>query len=103
MIATEISRDADGNIRAFTVRSHGKDIICAAVSMLVINTVNSIETLTSEPFDCDYDENGGFLCFSLHSAVPGREAALLLDAMLLGLRSVRERYEKQIEIKEVVI
>ena len=69
------------------------------MSMLVINTVNSIEALTGESFTCDYKEDGGFIRFALSSA-PGRESSLLLDAMVLGLRSVKERYGNEIKLKE---
>ena len=37
----------------------GKDIVCAAVSVLVINTLNSIERFTDDKTSCVSDENSG--------------------------------------------
>jgi len=100
MILANMAYDAEGKFAAFTVKSHGDSYVCGGVSMLVLNTVNSIESLTSQPFDCDYDENGGYIKF----AVKGHResgAGLLLDAMLLGLKSVQGQYPSEISITEI--
>ena len=99
MISVEIFRHERGKINGFTVRNHGKTPVCAAVSMLTINTVNSIETLTKQDFACEYDEKGGYLRFTIDGE-PEQDAAILLDAMLLGLRSAKEEYPNELEIKE---
>ena len=40
----------------------GEDIVCSAVSILSINTINAIEQLTDTAFLCDADEQkGGYL------------------------------------------
>ena len=65
--------------------------MCAAVSMLVINTINSIEALTDADFTCDTDEANGRISFTLitpRGVSDGRDAGILLDAMLMGLESV---------------
>jgi len=100
MILAGVTKDVDGKIAAFTVKNHGVSYVCSAVSMLVLNTVNSIEALTGQQFDCDYDANGGYLSFALKG---GRDsgAGLLLDAMWLGLESVREQYPDEINMKEM--
>ncbi|MCL2261587.1 MAG: ribosomal-processing cysteine protease Prp [Defluviitaleaceae bacterium] len=101
MITAKIVRDAWGKVIGFTVENHGESIVCAAVSMLVLNTVNSIELLTEDNFVCDYDENGGYLKFTLtdpSSRTDGVE--ILLDAMVLGLTSARKEYPEEIEITE---
>ena len=74
----------------------GKDIVCAAVSVLVINTLNSIERVS--------DENSGTVEFRFKDH-PSHDAALLLDSMILGLEDIEdsEEYESYIDIifKEV--
>jgi uncharacterized protein YsxB (DUF464 family) len=103
MINAVINRDASGRIRGFTVHNHGTGIVCAAVSMLVLNTVNSIEALTPAVFTCDCEEGGGFIRFALiesGAAECAGGAALLLDAMVLGLRSVEESYGSEIQLDE---
>ena len=42
----------------------GSDIVCSAVSMLVINTINCIEEFTEEKFNYSADnDNGGYIDF----------------------------------------
>ena len=48
----------NGNYLEFVSKGHagyaeeGQDIVCAAVSVLVINTVNSLETFTDDQSKC---------------------------------------------------
>jgi len=103
VINAKIVRDSGGKIIGFTVENHGESIVCAAVSMLVLNTVNSIEMLTEDNFSCDYNENGGFLTFSLTDPSNRTDGiGILLDAMFLGLSSAQAEYPKEIEIKETI-
>ena len=59
--------DNKDNIARFLVTGHagyakyGKDIVCAAVSVLAQNTVNSIEHFTQDSFTADVDEENGGL------------------------------------------
>jgi uncharacterized protein YsxB (DUF464 family) len=100
MILADVSKSASGKITAFTVQSHGDNITCAAVSMLVLNTVNSIKKLAPDDFSCEYDPKGGFLTFALTEPYFVSEAAnVLLEAMLLGLMSTLEQYPKEITLK----
>ncbi|MBO4390924.1 MAG: ribosomal-processing cysteine protease Prp [Lachnospiraceae bacterium] len=83
----------------------GHDIVCAAVSMLVINTINSIEELTDERFMIEQNEASGYVKLMFHDA-PGERASLLVESMILGLLSVRRDYGKKyislqtVEVKE---
>jgi len=105
MINAKIMRNGNGQIIGFTVKNHGETHVCAAVSMLVINTVNSIESLTilgADGFECSYNAEGGFLTFSLKDHEPrDAQAGLLLDALELGLYSVRDEHPSEIDVKEV--
>ncbi|MCL2571631.1 MAG: ribosomal-processing cysteine protease Prp [Defluviitaleaceae bacterium] len=100
MISVEITRDTDGNIDSFLVKNHGDSYVCGAVSMLVINTVNSIETFTKQGFDCDYELDGAYVSFALKEP-RDENAAILLKAMHLGLTGVREEYPDEINMKEM--
>lgn len=87
---------------------HGSDIVCASVSILAINTVNSIEALTDEPIKAEYDDEGGFLEFILPELQKGddsnsKEALLLLESLELGITNIGKDYKKYIHIayKEV--
>lgn len=83
--------------------AHGQDIVCAAISMLAINTVNSIQTLTKD--SCKVIEKGkkGFLECKITSAL-SREAEILLDSFYLGITGIAQNYGPkfiQINNKEV--
>ena len=41
----------------------GEDIVCSAVSVLVINTINSIEVYTDAEFDIETEEETGLIAF----------------------------------------
>jgi uncharacterized protein YsxB (DUF464 family) len=101
MIKFRASIGRDGGITAFTVENHGRSDVCAAVSMLVLNTVNSIEALTDEAFTCDYKEEGGYISFAVTKPPAGRDCRLLLNAMMLGLNGVKDEYPWEFEIKEL--
>ena len=103
MISVTIRRNPKGRIYGFTVLDHGKTDVCAAVSLLTLNTANSLEAFTNEPFTCDYNPEGGFLQLELPKVKEGHDslkADLLLETMALGLRSVKENYNSEIEIKD---
>ena len=106
MIKIEIFRK-NNNICRFKLSGHagysqaGQDIVCAAVSMLVINTINSIETLTEAEIICSYSNDGGELDCSLPGIISGKcekDASLLLEAMVLGLNSVKQEHGEYILI-----
>lgn len=81
----------------------GEDIVCSAVSILTINTVNAIEQLTSTPFSCEADEKkGGYLKVIFQKEID-HDATLLLKAMVLGLEDLAKEYKKYIRLnyKEV--
>ncbi|MDD6572406.1 MAG: ribosomal-processing cysteine protease Prp [Thermoflexaceae bacterium] len=80
--------------------SSGKDIICAAVSTLVINTINSIELLTDDKdkYEVNEDENNALIEFRLTTDKPSRETCVLLKALELGLSGVRLGNKKFLRI-----
>ena len=103
MINAKIVRDLSGRIIGFTVKNHGESITCAAVSMLVLNTVNSIETfLPDEGIIYEYNETDGYLTFSLIDPASRSDGmGLLLDTMFLGLVGTKNEYPDEIELEQV--
>ncbi len=69
----------------------GDDIVCAAVSVLVINTLNAIEALTEESFDSETDQETALIDISFHQPT-GHDGTLLLDTLVLGLETIQNRY-----------
>ena len=85
-----------GHYKSFHIQGHagyadaGEDIVCAAVSALVINTINSIEEFTEDAFTCDC-KDGMIESWEFTSDVSAG-TDLLMDALMLGLRNIVKSY-----------
>ena len=83
-----------GNYRSFSCEGHagfaqaGQDVICSAVSMLVINTANSLDTLTDNRLMAS-DE--GFIRWEFVNS-PDDKGKLLMDSLVLGLSEIEKKY-----------
>lgn len=77
----------------------GSDVVCAAVSVLVINTINAIEAFgNGQKFTCHSNEETGEIHFSLLTD-PNVETNLLLNTMLLGLKDVQKQHKNYLRLK----
>ena len=101
MIEVLITRDEARDITGFRVSGHalfaeaGNDIICAAVSMLTINTLNAIEQfLPDEHMIIDIDRKNGVIEAKL-SEKPAEGSELLLRTFHLGMVSIEEQYGRK--------
>ena len=72
----------------------GKDIVCAAVSVLTLNLANSIEHFCDDEFIVDCSE--GFFHLTLQDR--SEKSGLLLDSCILGLMDIGEEYSDFINI-----
>ena len=107
MIKVKIKKDGDRYL-GFTCEGHagyaeyGSDIVCSAVSMLVINTVNSIDAFTDCTLHVADDEKSG----KIRTVFPDgtdEKAGLLMDALVLGLQSIEEQYGRShIRLEQVI-
>ena len=66
----------------------GEDIVCAAISILVINTMNAIEQFTDVDFTQEVDEEACSIRFIVDRST--KETALLLETMVLGLQTLED-------------
>ena len=81
----------------------GDDIVCAGISTLVINTINSIEVLTDTEILADAEQESGTIHVNFSSGCD-KQAKLLVDAMILGLQGIQKNYGKKflsLDFKEV--
>lgn len=72
----------------------GRDIVCAAVSVLTLNLANSIEQFCDDDFTVD--SNDGFFHLTLQDR--SEKSGLLLDSCILGLMDIGEEYRDFIKI-----
>lgn len=101
MTRVTIYKTKTGEYRKFTCDGHaayadyGQDIVCAAISVLVINTVNSLEEITKEPIQVEADEKSGrIVCTFLKESLQETSAALM-DSLVLGLSRIEAQYGKK--------
>lgn len=111
MINVKIERlSGDGQISSYRVQGHagfadsGQDIVCAGVSVITIGTVNSVEELL-KVYMKQKSKHG-----LLHVFVPQQlddlvqeKVQLLLESMVVMLKSIEETYGQYIAIEEIII
>ena len=104
-----IGKDRKGAYRELTCLGHagyaafGKDIVCASVSVLVINTINALTELAGEELELDVSEEKGRIQCRFCNPLQDK-SVFLLDTMVFGLENIRREYgEKylQVQYKEV--
>lgn len=109
MTTITVEKTKNGVYKGFTCTGHagfgkkGRDIVCAAVSVLAINTINSMEELAGEKLKTSVDEETGFLCCRFRPELSER-GILLMDSMILGLSGIEKEYGDryfQLKFKEV--
>lgn len=102
MIRVVFYRNSAGIWRGFSVKGHaeyaqaGRDIVCAAVSALVINTMNSVEAFTDDPVVADVKDGVAVFKFA---SVPGSDATLLMNSLEAGLQNIRKDHSSFIQIR----
>lgn len=109
MTTITIIKSKNGEYKEVICKGHagyadaGNDIVCCAISMLVINTINSLDELTNAPMEVSSNEENGFIdCLFTESLNEG--SILLLDSMILGLQNVVSEYATKylkLKFKEV--
>ena len=108
MIKAVFYKDSEDGICGFKISGHagfaksGKDIVCSAVSVLTINTINSIESFTDNKYKLDNSKSGLILFKFLSQS--DEKGQLLLKSLLLGLEGIESEYGSrylQINFKEV--
>lgn len=109
MIKITIFKNNEGSYMGFDCIGHagyapaGEDIICAGVSSLVINTVNSIAHFTKTKLETQSHEDTGKLIVSFVEPAD-KDADLLMRSLILGLQGIQNNYGNQymnLKFKEV--
>ena len=104
-----ICKDCNDAYRQLTCFGHagfakyGADIVCASVSVLVINTINALEQLAGEIFETSVNEEEGFIRCDFTGPLQER-SVFLLDSLVFGLQNIQKEYGKkylQVKFEEV--
>src|SRR5690554_4674944 len=111
MIKAEIYKDNKGHIKRYIISGHagydvyGKDIVCAAVSVLAQTTLLSLVKvcgLEENTIRYSIDEESGFLDVELPREIDTRvlgKTQVLLESFLVGINSIKESYPEHITLK----
>ena len=102
MVRITIFQNRQRQLTGFDCLGHAgyageNDIVCAAASALVINCINSVESLTDAQFTCDSRQEDGMVSFRLVE-ISGEDAQLLLRSLALGLEEMERNYEAYIDV-----
>jgi len=108
MIHVEVERTDDGKIVAFTMSGHaqfakrGQDIVCAGASAVSFGAINAVMALTNVKPRITQGESGYLRCElpSMEDAQTNERVQLLLEAMLVSLRTIEKEYGKYIRIAD---
>ena len=79
------------------------DILCASISVLVLNTINSLEELAQEKMTYTVNEETGFIKCDFEGQLQ-EKSSFLLDAMVFGLKTLSDTYGRkylQVNFEEV--
>ena len=98
----------NGSYLDFLARAHagyaeeGQDIVCAAVSALIITTVNSLDAFTEEKIEVGEDD--GYVSIHFKTNPNTERGKLLMDSLILGLTEIEHSYNNRyltVRVKEV--
>ena len=111
MIEATFKRQATGQIVSFELSGHansgpyGSDIVCAGVSALAFNTINSIDALAGFTPIVEVDVvDEGYLYLETYDDITDEQSAksqLLLESLVLGLQGLQEEYADFISLKTI--
>lgn len=100
-------RSADRAVLAFSIDGHalfaeaGKDIVCAGVSAIAVGTMNAVESLTGVELEHTMDKGLLKVTISdLHDESQWNKVQLLLESMVIMLKTIEQTYGSYIVIKE---
>lgn len=105
MITVTFHKTKTGDYKDFICSGHagfgeyGRDIVCASVSVLVINTINSLEELAKEKIVVESDEKDGRIYCQFEKPLQ-ESSRILVDSLVLGISQIAGQYgEKYCKLK----
>ncbi|EHJ57780.1 hypothetical protein HMPREF9318_00219 [Streptococcus urinalis FB127-CNA-2] len=108
MIKATFTRDDNNHLTSVNITGHagsgeyGFDIVCASVSTLAINFVNSLEVLLDCPYDLDINEiEGGYMNISILQGNNGEKVQLLFESFLLGMTNLAQNSSEFVKTKVI--
>ena len=91
-------KTTSGEYKGFTCDGHsgyagyGEDIVCASISVLVINTINSLDQIAGEKIQVESDEDTGTIRCHFVNQLLKETSKVLIDSLVLGLTQIEKQY-----------
>lgn len=106
MIDVTVTRNKADMIRLFAISGHaffakrGKDIVCAGVSAVAVGAINAVHALTGVTPLIEQKDDGFLSCEIPDnlSEETNEKIQLLLEGMIVSLRTIEEEYGQHIKI-----
>lgn len=106
MIHARITRDSNGHFTECHIQGHagfdrhGRDIVCAAVSVLSINCVNSLESIVHVQPEILGNQDGllSFLLPASLEAETMKNAQILMHSLYQGLSDIANQYPNYLKV-----
>ena len=101
MTEVTIYRNSEDKYIGFESKGHanfrkaGKDIVCAAISILTVNCANSIEEIAH--VKCDVTEGDGYLKVTVRD-FDNDNVQLFIESLKLGLTEIQKDYPKNLKL-----
>lgn len=112
MINVVIKKNKEGIPYYFETSGHamfadpGKDIVCSAVSVLMVTLANSMELNTKDKVEIDEDVKKASITINMPTIKDNKASSELITlskTLYLGLTQINEEYEhKYISVKEEI-
>lgn len=111
MISVKFYRDNENFIKKYTVEGHanfdeyGKDIVCAAISVLAQTALLSLVKvcgLREDSIKYEIDEKRGFLSVELPIDMETsilENTQIVLESLLIGIESIVESYPEYVKLE----
>ena len=107
MTTIVIRKSSAGEYRTFVCSGHAgqgfffqKDVVCASVSVLVINTINALDEIAKEKIEVVTNEKEGLISCAFCNEELSEEAKVLMDALVLGIDGISKEYgQKYLKLK----
>ena len=100
MTTITFHKTKSGEYTGFTCSGHagfddyGKDIVCASISVLIINTINSLEEIVHERMSVKTDEQDGYIACEFKGALK-EGSKVLVDSLVLGISQIAKQYGEE--------
>lgn len=97
MTVVYFTENTDRKIIGFTSHGHagykkrGPDIVCAAISILTINAVNSLDEIAGADLVHSEDQKEGIISVKLKSR-PDEKTETIFRSLILGLKGISAEY-----------